>query len=766
MRLLTLSGVLVATTVAAVPARAQQTAQIPHAGYVYPAGGQQGTTFQVQVGGQYLNGVGGAFVSGTGVSVSVAGVDRPILGQALTALRDTVQALVKGIQQQGADPATQRRILAIRDTIIESVRRQQNPSLAEIVTLNVTIAGDAEPGQRRLRLQTPVGLTSPLVFCVGQLPEFREIARKETKADGELAITLPAVVNGRLIPGDIARARTPQAAQNQFASGDVDRYRFHAPKGLHLVATVDARTLMPYLGDAVPGWIQATLTLYDAHGRELAYNDDYRFHPDPVIQYDIPADGEYVIEIKDALYRGRDDFVYRISIGELPFLTSVYPLGGRAGARTDLALTGWNLASNRTVLDATNKRAGRSSIAAAIGAHRSNSLPVALDTFPEVSEREPNDTRARATSVALPVIINGRIDHPGDRDIFSFTGKAGDTIVAEVTARRLESPLDAVLELSDAAGKRLAWNDDHEDKGAGLETHHADSWLMATLPAAGTYYVQLRDVQQHGGPEYAYRLRISSPQPDFELRVSPSSISVPGGNSVPVTVTAIRRDGFAGDIAVALANAPRGFLFSGGVIPAGQEQIRTTLTAPAAVRAIGGQGAAPMPVALQFSGHATIAGRTVTHDAVPADDMMQAFAYRHLVPADDTWVSVLARGGTMVASRVVTPLPLRFATGGTVQVRAAIPPGYRTLETIQCRLSEPPDGVTLTGTTLDASGITFSLTVDPAKVKPGVRGNLIVEITGERVPPANAQRPAGQAPPQRQRVVAGILPALPFEIVK
>ena len=32
-----------------------------------------------------------------------------------------------------------------------------------------------------------------------------------------------------------------------------------------------------------------------------------------------------------AIYRGREDFVYRITIGELPFVTSIFPLGGRAG---------------------------------------------------------------------------------------------------------------------------------------------------------------------------------------------------------------------------------------------------------------------------------------------------------------------------------------------------------------------------------------------------------------------------------------------------
>ena len=70
----------------------------------------------------------------------------------------------------------------------------------------------------------------------------------------------------------------------------------------------------------------------------------------------------------------------------------------------------------------------------------------------------------------------------------------------------------------------------------------------------------LGDTQGKGGPDYAYRLRISHPQPDFELRVTPSSINARAGATVPVTVYALRRDGFSGEIALKLKDAPAGFI--------------------------------------------------------------------------------------------------------------------------------------------------------------------------------------------------------------
>lgn len=48
------------------------------------------------------------------------------------------------------------------------------------------------------------------------------------------------------------------------------------------------------------------------------------------------------------------------------------------------------------------------------------------------------------------------------------------------------------------------------------------------------------------------------------------------------------------------------------------------------------------------------------------------------------------------------------------------------------------------------------------KVKPGLRGNLIVNLSAQRQPLPASKRPQ----PNAQRVQLGTLPAIPFEIVK
>jgi len=717
-----------------------QSTDAPRLGYVYPAGGQKGTTFPATVGGQSLDGVSAIHVSGGGVRVVVGAHTKPPAPREVARLRERLGEL----RREPGTPAVREEIAVLQETLAAAARRA-TPALAERVALTVTVAPDAAPGDRELRLETPRGLTSPIRFRVGSLPEILEDASVD-----ETRIRLPATVNGQLIPapGAPARGGRPPAGLRS----DVDRYRFEARRGQELVAVVAARDLIPYLADAVPGWFQATVALYDAAGRELAFEDDDSFRPDPVLHYRIPADGEYVVEIRDAVQRGRDDFVYRLSIGELPFVTGVFPLGGRPGKKTRVQLRGWNLP--RPHMDvAAAKSAGVQTLSAAAGLHASNAVAFAVDAFPQRGEGEPNDDAARARRLTLPVLVDGRIDSPGEADVFLFEGRAGDVVVAEVQARRLGSALDSALALTDADGRRVAASDDHEDKGTGLLTDHADTVLTATLPAGGPYWLRLHDVRQQGGPEYAYRLRVSAPVPDFDLRVVPSSLNVRAGSTVAFAVHVLRKDGFTGDVALALKDAPRGARLDGAVVPAGQNSVRVTLTVP--------DESPGVPARLRVIGHASIGRHVVEREATAADDRIQAFASHHLVPARELMLCVTGTAPRRDHARpaeFLTEGPLAIPAGGTASVRLARPPGRRFAGVVRFELDDPPPGITLAQASSDGDVLVLR---SEAATASGLRGNLIVTVVGERrLEPGQTSPPAG-----RRRVALATLPALPFEIV-
>ena len=750
---------------------AQETT--PQLGYVFPAGGRQGTTFRITLGGRFLDDVKHVYFSGSGVEARFLSTIEPMKSDEAGALRKKLTELNR-TRKEDRDDEVRQEIARLERKLAtylgETTRRRAQPALSEAVTLEVTIAEDAEQGRREMRLETRRGLSNPIRFFVGALPEFCEdepgLAPEAMEYPSPLRfpplvttdIELPAVVNGQIVP------REPDYVHWQakrFTPGDADRYRFKARKGQRQVITASARKLVPYLADAVPGWFQATLTLYDANGKELAFADDYRFHPDPVLFFEVPEDGTYVVEIKDAIHRGRPDFVYRITIGEIPFITSIFPLGGHAGEQTTVAITGWNLPVDKLTVDVRDKESGIRSLSVRKGNTISNTVPFAVDTLLECYEWEPNDSIRNALAVAIPVIVNGRMNRPGDWDVFSIEGRAGDQIVAEVTARRLGSPVDSVLELTDASGKRLAFNDDHEDRTDALNTHHADSLIQARLPADGTYFVRLGDAQNEGGSEYAYRLRISRPRPDFALRVVPSAVNAESWRLKPISVFALRKDGFDGEIALSFQGDPAGVLMDGGLIPAGQDKVRVTLTLARWLPA--------EPLRLCLEGRATIGGEEVVREAVPADDMMQAFIYRHLVPAEE--FSILQPGSGERPEppddprsfrsmwTLLTELPIRIPVDGEAEVRAHAPWDAKRGE-IQLELSESPEGISIAEATCVDRTVTLVLRGEAGKTKPGLKGNLIVNGYQKRTQTDKEGRT------REYRTFLGPLPAIPFEVIE
>jgi len=722
----------------------------PRIAYIYPAGGRQGASFQVKVGGQHLGDVTNAYVSGEGVQAVVVNCIKPPTQQQINAWREKLKELQdkKAAWQTNAALKAANAAMAaeIREKIAQFQKKTANPAMEDVVVLKMTLSSNAEPGERELRLGTQAALSQPMMFCVGQTPEFNKPDNPlpadsgpkkgnvpDAAAAMESRIALPRVVNGQIMPGG------------------VDRYRFSAREGQRLVITAAARELAPYLADAVPGWFQAVLSLYDAKGREVAYADHFRFDPDPVLFYKVPKDGDYILQIRDSIYRGRDDFVYRITAGELPFVTGIFPLGGPAGKQTTVKLTGWNLPADTVTEDERGAAAGIYPVCARTKEDVSNPLPFAVDTLPECFSRKSNHSQAAAQPVTLPIIINGRVEQPGQWSVFRFHGGAGEKIVAEVIARRLDSPLDSVLKLTDETGKQLAFNDDFEDKGAGLQTQYADSYLRVALPADGNYYLWLGDAQGQGGPEYAYRLRLSAPRPDFALRVMPSSLAVCGGMSVPFTVHVLRRDGFSGKITLALKNAPEGFSLSGGTIPANWDRMRLTLTAPP--RSNNG------PFHLSLEGHAQVQEHEIVRPGVPAEDMMQAFAYRHLVPSKELAVWVTDRPKLGRALSILGATPVKIPAGGSVPVRVRTSGAFT--NHYELELSGPPDGISIKGVSMADTETIMTLHCDAARVKPGTKGNLIVNVMHKRSQDASS---GGKGRGNQPRAAAGTLPAIAFEI--
>ncbi len=550
----------------------------PYVMYVYPAGAQRGTTAERMARGRGLEGASEIRISGKGLTGKVIAVEEPSTR----------------LQQRSAN-------------------RQDQAENPNVVRFSVTVAPDAEPGFRDMWIITPKGATNRLRFVVGQTPEVDEV--DDNKENNELdtaqaLASLPILVNG------------------QIDQGDRDIFRFPAKAGQTLVCELQGQSILPYIADAVPGWFQASLTMCDSAGNEVAYVDDWRFRPDPVIIYKVEKDGEYTLEIKDVLFRGREDFVYRLSIGTPPFITHIYPLGGQRDTDAKVQLFGANLPTASMDFAIPGDSLSVRQLKVTGGGFTSNSLPFGVGDHPEAQEAEPNNAIDQAQKIETPLTINGRIQQNGDADYFVFTGKKNDIVVIDVRARRLESPLDPIVTLFNATGGQLAENDDTIDESQGLITQHADPYLRYTIRADGDYIVRIGDIRSNvGGDEYAYRLTIAPPKQDFDLRVFPANLAVPQGASALAKVKAYRWDGFNGEINVSAASLPPGFVASDIAIGTGLKEGRFTITAP--------PNAQFGIVSPTFQGKAKVGEEEIVRTAGPAEDLMQAFYYRHDVPTDE-----------------------------------------------------------------------------------------------------------------------------------
>ncbi len=569
------------------------------------------------------------------------------------------------------------------------------------VRISLAVASDAELGERDLRLITPGGISNRVRFIIGALPETNEVEPNTDRAQPQSVATLPVLINGQIL------------------DNDRDNYRFAAQAGQTIVCDMQARTLLEFLPDTVPGFLDACLTLLGPGGDVLATVDRFRHHPDPVLVFTIPQDGEYTLEVSDVIYRGRADFVYRLGIGAFPYLTHVYPLGGQRNATARIELHGVSLPAATMDLLVPEDSPSLRFVGPVVGALPHNVLPFAVGDEPEVRETEPNDDLAQANRVGVPAAINGRIQQPGDVDHFILTAEANQVLLLDVRARRLDSPLDSFLSVMNAQGGVHAENDEFVDPDYPLVLHHADSRLVFTFPAAGDYILRVRDTQGQGGEEYAYRLVVAPPKPDCVLRILPDMQRVAKGDSVAVTVTADRRDGFQSEIKLDVTNLPPGFTASDAIIPAGQSQAKLTITAPPD---------APLNAfAPAIIGRATLNDQPFTRTAVGAEDVMQAFSYRHVVPTQEFVVAVIETSLFSLSTNAPTPDGLEVKQGAEAQVVVKATRQEGATFPIDLAVVDAPAGITMKTASIpaDQDEVTITLSV-PAQASAGWKVNLIL----------------------------------------
>ena len=407
------------------------------------------------------------------------------------------------------------------------------------------IAADCRLGEHALRIRTASGISALRLFYVGPFPSV-----EEKEPNNEAAKAQPVALNSTV--------------QGTIGSEDVDVFSVEVKKDQRLSVEIEGARLGRTLFDP-------TVTVLSADGRVLAASDDT-----PLLGHDgfvsllAPANGKYLIQVRDMTYAGTGHF-YRLHLGTFPRPAAVFPLGGQPGETLEAKFLGDPTGdfTQPITLPTEKSRSARFGLVADHHGLAPSPNWLRISPLANAPSITPGNTLGKATALntTAPLAFNGVLTTKGNAAFFRFTAKKDQNLDFQVYARRLGSPLDSVLTVFDAKGKSLGNNDD----AAG----NPDSAVRVKIPEDGDYTVKIADQLARGGPRFTYRVEIAEVAPTLTLSIPDTarydnetrkSIVVPRGNRFAVLLN-LNRDTFNGDLAVTFDGLPAGITALADTVP-------------------------------------------------------------------------------------------------------------------------------------------------------------------------------------------------------
>ncbi|MYC81235.1 MAG: hypothetical protein F4X19_03955 [Acidobacteria bacterium] len=551
----------------AAPLSAQSTEAVTEPKLLshFPLGGQQGTTFDLKVSGAALQGTHAVWFEGGELSASILKLEK----------------LQAASEEKDKEP---------EDYLGKEVKADHR------AVLRVRVPKTASLGLHLFRMVTPRGLSNALGLQVVSDPIISETARPHQTAEDSQYLSVPAVVNGRL-----------------SEKGQRDFYAFRVSRGEELLFAVRSD-----LGPSRTYQAQAGITLYQrsdswfdpsrvvrlaVSGPALSWEPFQRYERTRStgrfalfqrISHRFEAPGRYFLSVGTFTGTGDPNHGYQIRIvrGRSSAPRQVlgklaHPDPGDWLERDSATLR--QLGSFQRPLEADrlallHYRSGRapfngkpSAPAESVSSQGNSSGPSSdhasrIETAPEV---EPNNSFDRPGTVKIPGLIEGRIQTPGDIDLFRFRAEAGQKLAFEI-----ETPEDSLphfnpwLKLLDGSGNELVSNIYMEYGGDGDDVNKTvERKTVFTIEQTGSYFLQIRELTSvQGGPRFRYRLLVRPQVPhlgrvEISLGVTPSlstlidktdRINLEAGQAREMVVVCEKEEGFQGNVLLTVDNLPPG----------------------------------------------------------------------------------------------------------------------------------------------------------------------------------------------------------------
>lgn len=586
----------------------------------YPAGAKSGSSVEVEIRGSGLAGAQRIVTTAPGLSGTVnagdAKVDetnRPLWQNKCGSCHE-----LRGFSNRSLNPAqwaaTVRRMIDVRQAPINAAEADkiiaylQSGARAGRLTAQINIDPKVLPGIYEVRVATPRGLSTAFPFEVGSLNDISGV--NSSFADAQ-RVSLPCVANGGL-----------------FANAERHYYRFAAKSGERLVFDLKSHRF----DSARQMYFNPNIRLYDSRGLEIAQSHGY-FGLDPLIDWKVPSDGEYVLEVRDLLGRGNPGNIYRLRMGSVAYETAVRPAAVQTGTSAQLTVYGRNLAQP---IDYSVTPAGLQP------GIRPIPSPVGPNTVLVTTDPVYHMSVGAQTAARVPAVFSDALDSNDPKSI-SITGNGAYDV--EVYASRLQSKTVPLVQILDAAGKVAA-------QGAG------DIRFSVRLAEGQTY--SLKVTRNSGEPSDTSVFAVSfRPQgPNVQLVARPCNPVLRPGMTTPVQVILTRRDGVSGYVTVTALDLPAGVTVKPCVLPPDNNTGWLLLTAANDAKSTD----VPIRIVAQSEGNG---GRSESL-AVP----QQEYRINNNPTYYDRHQAMLAvRGNTEVEARPAVSGPVAVAQREAVQVK-------------------------------------------------------------------------------------------------
>jgi hypothetical protein len=310
---------------------------------------------------------------------------------------------------------------------------------------NVTIPKDAPPGPHLVRLYNDDGASSPRMFVIGRHPEVLENEPNDDIHHAQSVKELPAIVNGALEkPGDVDFYAVDVEA-GKWLVAELECRRLGSPcdpamrlldrDGIEVAFNHDTFGFDPLIAWRAPKAGRYTLQIV---GFPYPPGSDIKFVGSKSIIYRLNlTTGPYArFSIPCCAARDRKSMVklYGWNLGPAdasPFNT---PL--------------------EVEVDPSALPIGEDQMALA-PAGMDNVFRLPIDAIAARAESEPNNTPERAQTLTPPAAVSGRIESAGGVHCFAFDAKKKEQFTLTVRANSLNSPVDPMLVIADSKGSEV-----------------------------------------------------------------------------------------------------------------------------------------------------------------------------------------------------------------------------------------------------------------------------------------------------------------------